>query len=349
MRRAQWGRRAVLGAGLLVIAGVAGVYLEATGPAVPVADAPPALALGSVQACRAYAGVPAGWRHAPHAGEVYVAGGEVAIGSDAGYQDERPRVRRMLAPFWIDATEVTNAQFAAFVAATGYVTDAERQGGGVVFRAPVLAEDGSANASWWKFAPGASWRHPEGAGSSIEGADNLPVVQVTRADAMAYASWLGRTLPTEAQWEAAARAGRDNAVLDRTPLDAAGKPAANFWQGNFPFDDAASDGFGGRAPVGCFAANPYGVHDMIGNVWEWTGDAYAGPHQPHGHGDAAAARPAVSGTPARVAVIKGGSFLCAANYCVRYRAAARHPHEADLPASHVGFRTVGEAGRSERG
>jgi formylglycine-generating enzyme required for sulfatase activity len=340
MRREQWRRRIALGAGLLVLAGVAGFYLEATGASGPGVKAPPALGLGSVHACRAYAGVPAGWRQAPHAGEVYVAGGIVTIGSDAGYQDERPRVRRTLAPFWIDATEVTNAQFAAFVGATGYVTDAERQGGGVVFRAPILGGDGSANTGWWKFAPGASWRHPEGEGSSIEGAENLPVVQVTRADALAYAAWLGRTLPSEAQWEAAARAGRDNAKLDRTPLDAAGRPAANFWQGNFPFENTGSDGFNSRAPVGCFAANPYGLHDMIGNVWEWTGDAYSGPHQAHGHGEAAAARPAASGAPAGFAVIKGGSFLCAANYCVRYRAAARHPHEVDLPAAHVGFRTV---------
>ena len=247
--------------------------------------------------------------------------------------------------FWIDATEVTNAQFAAFVAATGYVTDAERQGGGAVFRPPVLSPDGSGDNTWWKFAPGADWRHPEGPQSTIKGAENAPVVQVTRADALAYATWLGRTLPNEAQWEAAAKAGRDDASLERTPLDVKGKPTANFWQGSFPFENKADDGFVSRAPVGCFVANPYGLYDTIGNVWEWTRDAYTGPHQPHGHGNAAPGRATHNASAgAEVSVIKGGSYLCAANYCVRYRASARHPHESDLPASHVGFRTIREAG-----
>lgn len=299
------------------------------------AAAPASLALGNFDRCAHYSGLPEGWLKQVRAGMVQVRSGTAELGSERGYADERPVLREQVGSFWIDATEVSNAQFAAFVSATGHRTDAERLGGGVVFASP--ATDAGANpSSWWKFQQGANWRHPEGPGSSIEGRDNQPVVQVTRADALAYAHWLGRDLPAEAEWEAAAKAGRGNPEADLA-VGSAETPRANFWQGNFPYTDDGRDHYRGRAPVGCYAANAYGLHDAIGNVWEWTRDAYTGPRQPHGHGDAASAR---TPTDAEVAVIKGGSFLCAANFCVRYRASARHPQEADLPTSHVGFRTV---------
>lgn len=325
-------RGALAGAGLagllaLLLAGWQARQAPKAMPAQPV--------LGSFERCERYSGLPPGWLDERRAGMVHVAAGEVELGSDRGYADERPVLREKVGSFWIDATEVSNAQFAAFVAATGHVTGAERQGGGAVFTSP--ATDASASPStWWKWQPGVDWRHPEGPGSSIAGRDNHPVVQVTRADALAYAHWLGRDLPDEAQWEAAAKAGLGNPEADLL-VGNAEAPKANFWQGNFPYTDDARDHYAGRAPVGCYAANAYGLHDAIGNVWEWTGDAYTGPRQPHGHGDAGSVRTANDGA---VAVIKGGSYLCAANFCVRYRASARHPQESDLPTSHVGFRTV---------
>ena len=272
---------------------------------------------------------------------VAVPGGRFEPGSHQGYADERPAGPVTVAPFWIDRTEVTNAQFAAFVRATGHVTQAEREGAAVVFRAPPRGRQVADNA-WWVYTQGAQWRHPEGPGSSLEGRQNQPVVHVALTDAQAYARWLGRELPTEAQWEWAARGGGDPERLEREPRTADGHSLANYWQGSFPDLNTRDDGFAERAPVGCFAANGYGLHDMIGNVWEWTRDAYRGPRQPHGNGEPAQATPRTdaAGLPM---VIKGGSFLCAADYCVRYRAAARHPQEADLGVAHVGFRTVAPA------
>jgi sulfatase modifying factor 1 len=167
-------------------------------------------------------------------------------------------------------------------------------------------------------------------------------VQVTQRDALAYAHWLGRDLPTEAEWEYAARGGGSAETLDRAPLDARGQPQANFWQGVFPELNSRADGYAGRSPVGAFAPNGYGLYDMIGNVWEWTRDAYTGPRQPHGNDDPYASVVQAGNAPPREQpmVIKGGSFLCSADYCARYRASARHPQEANLAAAHVGFRTV---------
>jgi formylglycine-generating enzyme required for sulfatase activity len=244
--------------------------------------------------------------------------------------------------FWIDQTEVTVAQFAAFVRATAYVTEAERDGGAVLFHTPSDEELQQRQLAWWRFVAGADWRHPEGPYSGMPPA-NLPVTLVTQADALAYARWLGRDLPTEVEWEYAGKAGREGKELDTAPRDGQGKPSANYWQGMFPTYDAGADGHHGLAPVGCYAANPFHLYDMIGNVWEWTRDPYTGPRQPHANGDTAAALPAGLRTAARrdrQMVIKGGSFLCSPDYCVRYRAAAREAQEADLGAAHIGFRTV---------
>jgi formylglycine-generating enzyme required for sulfatase activity len=293
--------------------------------------------LGSRASCSAYGGLPAGWGRDPHAGMVRIEGGSFQLGSERGYDEERPLAAMRVAAFWIDRTEVTNAQFAAFVAATGYATDAERRPGAAVFR--MDAAQPFAPGSWWHLVEGADWRHPDGPGSDIGGRGHEPVVDVTYADAQAYAHWLGRALPTEAQWEYAAKAGRDDATSDRALRDADGRPQANFWQGNFPVWDRGEDGYAGRAPVGCFAPNPDGLHDMVGNVWEWTIDLYRDNHAAESTLAAReSALPARSGAQRRT--IKGGSYLCSADYCVRARASSRQGEEEDLPAVHLGFRTV---------
>jgi formylglycine-generating enzyme required for sulfatase activity len=256
---------------------------------------------------------------------VWIEGGSFNMGEAARYREEGPPRTVAVDGFWISQTEVTNAQFAEFVRATGYRTEAERDPPNLAGAPPDMRKPGSAvfrvptadNPNWWNWVPGADWRHPNGPGSAITGRDNDPVVQVTYHDALAYARWAGLSLPTEAQWEYAARAG---AAAAPEPIDANGKPQANYYQGVFPARDVGTDGYTSRAPVGCFKPNPYGLHDMIGNVWEWTSS------QPQ------------EGTPANV--IKGGSFLCAANYCARYRAAARQFQERDLGTDHIGFRVV---------
>lgn len=254
---------------------------------------------------------------------VAVPSGSFTMGAHGVYAEEGPAQLVTLEAFNIDATEVTNAQFARFVEATGYVTDAERpqagfgEAGGVVFRPPELS-----NPSWWHFVAGADWRHPDGPESSLAGRMDEPVVQVSHKDAKAYAAWAGRALPSEAQWEYAANAGAQTIYVwgdERAPDDV---EMANTWQGSFPIQNTVADGYAKRAPVGCFPANDFGLFDMIGNVWEWT--------------DSLAAH---NGREA-VYTIKGGSFLCAPNYCRRYRAAARQAQEAGLPTSHIGFRTV---------
>ena len=251
-------------------------------------------------------------------GMVWVPAGTVTMGSDV-YPEETHRTVTVKG-FWIDRTEVTNAEFAAFVKATKYVTVAERQGtkGAAVFVLPSGNTDLSSAANWWRYVEGANWRHPGGPDTTIKGRDHFPVVAITLEDAQAYAKWKGRRLPTEAEWEHAARAGAATLAEREQPKD------ANTWQGVFPIIDTAEDGFTGIAPVGCFGPNAYGLHDMIGNVWEYTADAYEN-QTPPAH------------------VIKGGSFLCAPNYCLRYRPAARQPQEDGLGTSHVGLRTVLDA------
>jgi formylglycine-generating enzyme len=334
-------KRAVSARALVVVATLAvavGAIAALALPRPPIST--PAVFLGSESSCSAYGGLPPEWGRDPHAGMVWLSGGQFTFGSDAGYLDERPVREATVAGFWIDRTEVTNAQFAAFVVATGYVTDAERRGAGVIFRSPEVNGSGEvAYGSWWHEVAGANWRHPAGPASDLQGLMHHPVVQVTRADAQAYARWLGRRLPTEAEWEFAAKAGGAPERIERGPRGPDGRPSANFWQGQFPYLDLGEDGHKGLAPVGCFTANGYGLHDMIGNVWEWTADPWQGTAQAHGTDLAYDhTRRRVDAAPR--GLIKGGSFLCSTDYCVRYRASARHPQDLDVPAAHVGFRTV---------
>ena len=255
---------------------------------------------------------------AQHPGMVWVPPGTVEMGSDV-YPEEAHRTATV-AGFWIDRTEVTNAEFEAFVTATNYVTVAERTGtkGAAVFVLPSGNADLSSASTWWHYVEGANWRHPGGPNTSIDERENFPVVAIALEDAEAYAKWKSRRLPTEAEWERAARASASTAPEREQPKD------ANTWQGVFPIIDTAEDGFTGIAPVGCFKPNAFGLHDMIGNVWELTTSAYE-DRTPPAH------------------VIKGGSFLCAPNYCLRYRPSARQPQEDGLGTSHVGFRTVRDA------
>jgi formylglycine-generating enzyme required for sulfatase activity len=301
----------------------------------------PLAALGSEQQCERYGGLPSRWRDDPQAGMVHLHGGDFVFGSKLGYEDERPAGdgSTHVTGFWIDQTDVTNAQFAAFVKATGYVSDSERQGGAVVFHSPTRDEMNARDLAWWTWVRGAAWHHPTGPGSNLDGRMNQPVTMVTQADALAYARWLGRDLPTEGEWEYAGKAGHEGADLDTAPRDEHGRPSANYWQGVFPVLNTDEDGHVGLAPVGCYAANDFRLYDMIGNAWQWTKDVYSGPHQSHTNGDTAAVAP-LNRRHDTPMVIKGGSFLCSRDYCVRYRAASREQQEADLPAAHIGFRTV---------
>ncbi|GAB1617534.1 formylglycine-generating enzyme family protein [Pseudomonas sp. NGC7] len=299
---------------------------------------PTSLPLGNVAGCEAYGGLPAGWGNDPLAGMVRVSGGRFTPGTDGGYPDERPLAPVHVGDFWIDRTEVTRAQFGAFVEATHYITEAERSGGAALFHVPLDTASGGSALPWWRYVRGADWRHPSGPDGPLANLDQYPVTLVTLADAQAYAQWRGNDLPSEAEWEYAARGVDPSQRLGEEPRDSNGQPAANYWQGVFPVHDAAEDGFAGVAPVGCFAANAAGLFDMIGNVWEWTADAQWGPLISHANGDPSQLRSALA--PSRPQVIKGGSYLCAASYCARYRTAARERQDADLATSHVGFRTI---------
>lgn len=246
--------------------------------------------------------------------------GKALVGSNKAYPEERPERSVTVGTFEIDATEVTNAQFSKFVKETGYVTEAEKPqpgfdaAGGAVFNLPSPTQP-----SWWRFVEGANWRHPQGPDSSIAGRDLYPVVQVTLKDAGVYAEWAGGRLPTEAEWEYAARAGSSSLYVWGEERAPGGQEQANTWQGAFPIQNTAADGFHALAPAGCFEPNAFGLYDMIGNVWEWTQSEW-GDGQSH--------------------VIKGGSYLCAENYCRRYRASSRQPQESNFSTNHIGFRTV---------
>jgi formylglycine-generating enzyme len=294
------------------------------------------LPLGDKALCAAYSGLPLGWGNDPHAGMVYVPGGRFTLGTALGYPEERSEAQSSVQGFWIDRTEVTVAQFATFAAETGYLTEAEQEGGGVVFVQPNAEENAQRDYAWWRYVKGANWRQPQGEGS--HSVANQPVTLVTLHDALAYAHWLGRDLPAETEWEFAAKAGRSGVELEHEPRAADGAPTANFWQGEFPLQNTQEDGFQGLAPVGCFAGNAFGVFDMIGNAWEQTKDVYTAAHvagQVVTQVDHAGLQ-----TPNTAMTVKGGSHLCGRNFCVRYRASAREAHEANLPLSHIGFRTV---------
>lgn len=274
--------------------------------------------------------------------QLLVPGGRIRIGTLNGYADEGPPYEAAIRPFWIDRHEVTNRQYAAFVAATGHVTVAEKAGGSAVFKPPGPDQPAGNPADWWRYVAGADWRHPEGPGSDLAGRDDLPVVHVAYSDALAYARWRERHLPTEEQFEHAARAGsaQGNAQPD--------SDEANTWQGEFPRSNSRADGHAALAPVGCYKANGFGLDDMIGNAWEWTSSWYLPSHAPVRGATGAPGNPSFDPAQpdARARVIKGGSFLCAANYCARYRPEARHGQDEMLGASHLGFRTIAFAKNS---
>jgi formylglycine-generating enzyme required for sulfatase activity len=289
--------------------------------------------LGSKAKCNSYSGLPSGWPKNKEAGMAKLPQGKIVLGTTQGYEDERPlNLQATSVPaFLIDATEVTNAQFQEFVKQTGYVTDAEKQGGAAMFVQPDHPVE---ELQWWRFEKGANWKYPWGLNNPKHPAPHEPVRMVTWNDAYAYANWLGHDLPTELEWEYAAKGFQQNSDIGPTHE---GHIVANFWQGEFPYKNIQEDGFKDVAPVGCFSKNLFGLYDLIGNVWEWTQTPYTGPRDHH-MGDPSKYRQ--SHEQILQYTIKGGSYLCATNYCARYRAAARHPQELDLATSHVGFRTV---------
>ena len=307
--------------------------------------------------------------HAP-AGMVWIPGGRFQMGSDEHYPEEAPTHSADVAGFWIDRFTVTNAEFRRFVESTGHVTVAERPPNAadypgakaellvpasVVFRKPPHRVDLRNHYNWWEYVPGADWRHPEGPGSSLKDRAKHPVVHIAYDDAIAYAQWVGKDLPTEAEWEFAARGGLDGATYawgeEFTPRE---RHMANTWQGEFPWQNFVTDGWERTAPVGCFPPNGYGLYDMIGNVWEWTTDWYAPHHEPApsccGAFDREDPRersydPQTPNIKIPRKVIKGGSFLCAPNYCRRYRPAARMAQAVDTSVCHLGFRLILRAPR----
>jgi len=309
-------------------------------------------------------------------GMVWIPGGEFTMGAEhlEAWPNEAPEHRVRVDGFWMDSHEVTNAAFKTFVDATGHVTTAEvaptleeimaqtppgtpppppelLQPGSLVFFAPEVGDEPGGVASWWKWTPGANWRHPEGPGSSIDDRMDHPVVHVSWEDATAYAEWAGKRLPTEAEWEYAARGGLEGKKFvwgNEPPSDTA--IFANIWQGRFPHENLASDGFVRTAPVGSFDANGYGLYDMAGNVWEWCADWYRANWHERKKAKGVVENP--PGPPASFGpepqrVIKGGSFLCHASYCSSYRPSARQGQAIDTGTSHVGFRCVKDGSQGE--
>jgi formylglycine-generating enzyme len=284
---------------------------------------------------------------------IWIPGGTFSMGSNAFYREERPARRETVRGFWIDVHPVTNVQFCQFVAATGYVTLCERPPdpamypdadptllvpGSLVFRKARGSVDLRDYRAWWEYVPGADWKHPNGPDSTIDGWDDRPVVHVAYEDACAYAAWAGKALPREAEWEFAARGGVDGATYAWGEEFAPnGRAMANTWHGRFPWENLGANGYRGISPVNAFPPNGYGLYDMIGNAWEWTASIFAAARAENVKTSCCAA-----GTPGGIErrVVKGGSHLCAPNYCRRYRPAARQGQAADTSACHIGFRCI---------
>ena len=296
----------------------------------------------------------------------FVPGGVFTMGSDRHYADEAPARRVRVDPFWMDRAPVTNGAFKRFVDATGYVTFAEKapsaadypdapphmlRAGSAVFIKPPRPVTTRDPSQWWSFEFGANWRHPTGATSSIDRLMDHPVVHVVHEDALAYAAWAGKRLPTEAEWEFAARGGLDDADYAwGAEFEPEGRPRANYWHGLFPWQDLKPSKGARTTPVTAFEANAYGLYDLIGNVWELTDDWYAHGHQPNPSPCRVSENPRgprrgdLDPGPGPRKVMKGGSHMCAPNYCQRYRPAARYPQALDTSTTHVGFRCVADAG-----
>jgi sulfatase modifying factor 1 len=297
-----------------------------------------------------------------------IPGGTFLMGSNDFYPEERPVHRVTVDGFWMDEHPVTNAGFRDFVEATGYTTVAERQPdpadypgvdpalltpGSLVFRRPPHRVGPHDYRAWWAYVAGACWNRPEGPESTLDGRDHHPVVHVAYEDADAYARWAGNALPTETEWEFAARGGLEGAVFAwGDEFAPEGSMLANIWQGEFPWQNLAADGYEGTSPVGSFPANGYGLYDVAGNAWEWTSD-YFKPRHPdevtkaccvprNPRVESAGGSHAAGGPGAHIPrrVLKGGSHLCAPNYCLRYRPAARQGEAVDTSACHLGFRCV---------
>ncbi|HET8625272.1 MAG TPA: formylglycine-generating enzyme family protein [Gemmatimonadales bacterium] len=324
----------------------------------------------AAHACRSAPAIPAGSAFVPEVriakapgpapeGMVWVPGGRFWMGcGGCNLPDALPVHPVEVDGFWMDRTPVTNGQFARFVEATGYVTVAERRPdprdfpdtpakdlvpGSVVFSPPARAFAGMRYVDWWRWVPGASWRHPEGPTSDLGGRADHPVIHVAFEDAVAYARWAGKQLPTEAQYEFAARGGLDRRRYAwGDSLTPGGRWAANIFQGTFPVRNTALDGFGATSPVGAFPANGFGLLDMGGNVWQWTADWY----DPEAYArrsavvsrNPATPRPTQNGRPERA--IRGGSFLCSDQYCTRYLVGSRGRGEPSTGASNLGFRLI---------
>ncbi|MBT7800822.1 MAG: formylglycine-generating enzyme family protein [Tateyamaria sp.] len=309
---------------------------------------------------------------------VWIDSGEFLMGSEHHYAEEAPVREIRVSGFWIDQYAVTNAEYANFIEKTGYVTVAERpldpsnfpgvdpfllQAGSMVFsmtKGPVSLQD---IRQWWSYVPGASWRHPEGPGSDLKGRANHPVVQIAFEDAKSYAAWASKDIPTEAEWEFAARGGLEGAeYVWGNSFEPDGKRMAKTWQGDFPWRNKAKKKLERTSPVGSYPGNGYGLFDMVGNVWQWTSDYYVAGHpskkqegpfcctldNPRGPTMHQSLNSHTNGIPVPSKVVKGGSFLCAPSYCRRYRPAARHAQQIDTGMSHIGFRCITRLSQTEK-